>query len=104
MKGYAEHDWRALAAPGQVAAIYMGKKASRFVQGRLMMHGAAPNTAVTVIENASRPDQRVLECRLSTLADDITAAKMSGPALILYGLLPRAAVALSDDLNEEIAL
>lgn len=104
MKGYAEHDWRALAAPGQVAAIYMGKKASRFVQGRLMMHGAAPNTPVTVIENASRANQRVLESRLSTLPDDISSADMTGPALILFGLAPRAARAAARDLKEEIAL
>ncbi|NNL18401.1 MAG: uroporphyrinogen-III C-methyltransferase [Boseongicola sp.] len=104
MKGYAEHDWRALAAPGQVAAIYMGKKASRFVQGRLIMHGAASDTPVTVIENASRPDQRVLECRLSTFSEDIAAAQMQGPALILFGLAPRAALAVSEEIQEEIAL
>lgn len=104
MKGYAEHDWRALAAPGQVAAIYMGKKASRFVQGRLIMHGAASDTSVTVIENASRPDQRVIESRLSSLPDDIAAAGITGPALILYGLAPRAALAVSDEFHEEIAL
>ena len=104
MKGYAEQDWRTLAAPGQVAAIYMGKKASRFVQGRLMMHGGSPETPVTVIENASRPDQRVLESSLATLPDDIAAAEMNGPALILYGLKPRASEAALNTLKEEIAL
>ena len=104
MKGYAEQDWRTLAAPGQVAAIYMGKKASRFVQGRLMMHGGSPETPVTVIENASRPDQRVLESSLATLPDDILAAEMNGPALILYGLKPRASEAALNTLKEEIAL
>jgi uroporphyrin-III C-methyltransferase len=39
-----------------VAAIYMGKKSARFLQGRLMMHGAAPDTPVTIVENASRAD------------------------------------------------
>ena len=33
---------RACPQPGQVAAIYMGKKAARFIQGRLIMHGALP--------------------------------------------------------------
>jgi uroporphyrin-III C-methyltransferase len=59
MHGFADQDWRGLARPGAVAAIYMGKTASRFVQGRLMMHGAAPDTPVTLVENASRHDQRV---------------------------------------------
>ncbi|HCT32995.1 MAG TPA: uroporphyrinogen-III C-methyltransferase, partial [Sulfitobacter sp.] len=30
MKGFADHDWAALARPGEVAAIYMGKKSARF--------------------------------------------------------------------------
>lgn len=104
MKGYAEHDWRALARPGEVAAIYMGKKSARFVQGRLMMHGADPDTPVSIIENASRPDQRTLATRLGKLAEDIGAAALSGPALILFGLAPRAAAEALTELTEEIAL
>ena len=64
MTGFADHDWRALARPGEVAAIYMGKKSARFIQGRLIMHGADRATPVTVIENASLPDQRVLSTTL----------------------------------------
>ncbi|MGI9369283.1 MAG: uroporphyrinogen-III C-methyltransferase, partial [Ruegeria sp.] len=37
MKGFADHEWAALARPGEVAAIYMGKKSARFIQGRLIM-------------------------------------------------------------------
>ena len=95
MKGFADHDWAALARPGEVAAIYMGKKSARFVQGRLMMHGADPATPVTVVENASRPDQRILETSLSRLEPDLTSAAMTGPALVLYGLAPRAAADLA---------
>ena len=105
MKGYAEQDWSALAAPGQVAAIYMGKKASRFVQGRLMMHGGAPDTPVSVIENASRKDQRTIASTLATMADDIAGAALSGPALILYGLAPRSAEAALESISkQEVAL
>ena len=43
--GFAEHDWRELARPGSTAAIYMGVKASTFLRGRLLMHGAAADTA-----------------------------------------------------------
>ncbi|SPH20962.1 Siroheme synthase [Ascidiaceihabitans donghaensis] len=91
MQGFADHDWAALAKPDQVAAIYMGKKSARFVQGRLIMHGADQNTPVTVIENASRPDQRVLSTTLAHLPADLADAEMSGPALTFYGLAPRAA-------------
>ncbi|MGA0543291.1 uroporphyrinogen-III C-methyltransferase [Neotabrizicola sp. VNH66] len=89
MQGFAEQDWRGLARAGEVAAIYMGKKSARFIQGRLMMHGADGATPVTVVENVSRADQRVIGCQLSTLPSAIAA--VDGPAVILYGLAPRAA-------------
>ena len=82
----------------------MGKKSARFVQGRLMMHGADRTTPVTVIENASRPDQRVLETSLAHMADDLSRANMSGPALTLYGLAPRAAALAAQNIPlEEMA-
>jgi uroporphyrin-III C-methyltransferase len=97
--GYADQDWRGLAAPGTVAAIYMGKKSARFLQGRLMMHGADPATPVTLVENVSRPDQRIVAATLATLP---AAADLSGPAVILYGLAPReAALALPSFASHE---
>ncbi|SEP00649.1 uroporphyrinogen-III C-methyltransferase [Salinihabitans flavidus] len=101
MQGFADHDWHALARPGEVAAIYMGKSAARFLQGRLLMHGAAPDTPVTVIENASRPDQRVIATTLSALPADLARARPAGPALTFLGLRPRAAAAALDDMTEE---
>ena len=102
-KGYADHDWRALAQGGQVAAIYMGKKSARFIQGRLLMHGADPMTPVTVIENVSREDQRVIATTLGELEPTITNAGLTGPALTFLGLAPRAALAAAQthDLTRE---
>jgi uroporphyrin-III C-methyltransferase/precorrin-2 dehydrogenase/sirohydrochlorin ferrochelatase len=98
MQGFADHDWTALARPNEVAAIYMGKKSARFVQGRLLMHGADRATPVTIVENASRPDQRVLATTLARLPDDLAAADMSGPALTFLGLAPRDALAATPEL------
>lgn len=103
MQGYAEQDWRALARTGEVAAIYMGKKAARFVQGRLLMHGAAADTDVTIIENASQPNQRIFASSLATLPQTLSQADVTGPALILYGLAPRAAQAVAKTLKKEQA-
>ncbi|GHE05722.1 uroporphyrin-III C-methyltransferase [Defluviimonas sp. 20V17] len=94
-KGFADQDWRALAAPGAIAAIYMGKRAARFIQGRLMMHGAAPTTPVTLVENASRADERVLPATLATLPE--AAAGLDGPAILMLGLAPRAARATAKE-------
>lgn len=99
--GFAEHDWRSLARAGAVSAIYMGKKSARFLQGRLLMHGASPATPVSVIENASRPEQRILATSLAALADDLSEAALAGPAVILIGLAPRAA---ESAMQKDIAL
>jgi uroporphyrin-III C-methyltransferase/precorrin-2 dehydrogenase/sirohydrochlorin ferrochelatase len=99
MKGFADHDWSALARPGEVAAIYMGKKSARFIQGRLIMHGADRHTPVTVIENASRPEQRILATTLDALPAAVAAAEMAGPALTFYGLAPRDAALARPDLD-----
>lgn len=98
MEGFAEQDWRGMARAGEVAAIYMGKKSARFLQGRLMMHGAAPETPVTLVENVSRPDQRILAATLATLPE--AAQSLEGPAVILYGLAPRRAASALPALKE----
>ena len=92
-KGYADHDWKALAQPGEVAAIYMGKKSARFIQGRLLMHGADPATSVTIIENVSRADQQIIATTLAELEPTLTQANLTGPAITFYGLAPRNAAA-----------
>lgn len=98
MGGFAEQDWRGMARAGEVVAIYMGKKSARFIQGRLMMHGAPPDTAVTLVENVSRHDERIIAATLATLPESI--ALLEGPAVILYGLAPRRASAALTKLKE----
>lgn len=52
-----------------------------------MMHGAAADTPVTLVENVSRADQRIHAATLANLPD--AAALCDGPAIILFGLAPR---------------
>jgi siroheme synthase len=101
MAGFAEQDWRGMARKGEVAAIYMGKASARFLQGRLMMHGAAADTPVTIVENASRMDERTVATTLAGLPD--TLSDIAGPAVLLYGLAPRRAAAALSRLKEAYA-
>ena len=94
--GFAEHDWRALAAPGATACVYMGVRAARFLQGRLMIHGAHTDLPLTVIENASRADEKIVTTTLADLPDAISRAGIRGPAIIFIGLSPRAAIGMID--------
>ena len=101
--GFAEHDWRALANPGTGAAIYMGIRAASFLRGRLMMHGANGETPVTIVENASRPDQKTVSTTLLGMPEAIRAAGIKGPAVILYGMAPRKAEALAARIEPDFA-
>lgn len=103
VKGFAEQDWRALAKPGQVAAIYMGARGARFLQGRLMMHGIAPDTAITAVENASRVDARVIASSIAHLPKDLEDAAPDGPVILMLGLSPRDAAVQRPALQEEFA-
>ena len=90
-KGFAEQDWAGLARPGGRAAVYMGVGAARFIQGRLMLHGAETDRPVTVVENASRPEQIITYTTLQNLPDDIIEAGIKGPAILLIGYAKRSA-------------
>ncbi len=89
--GFAEHDWRTLAKPGAVAAVYMGVRAARFLQGRLLLHGAEAARPVTIVENASRAEERRVAATLGSLPEAIDAAGIKGPAILFVGLAPGAA-------------
>jgi uroporphyrin-III C-methyltransferase len=96
--GFADHDWAGIARPDEVAAIYMGKKSARFIQGRLLMHGAAPATPISIVANVSRPDQQIIGTCLADLPAAVATA--AGPAILLVGLAPRAAALSLSQLQE----
>ncbi len=85
-EGLAEHDWKRLAASPAGIAVYMGVEAATFVQGRLMLHGADRAQPVCIVENASRPDQKIVSGRLDELSALIKTSAVTGPAVILIGL------------------
>lgn len=89
--GFAELDWAALAKPNARASIYMGLRAARFIQGRLLLHGADPSHPITVVENASRPDELHLSTSVATLADDLSNSAIKGPAVLMLGYADRRA-------------
>lgn len=103
-KGFAEHDWRALARSDAAFAVYMGVRAGRFLQGRLLLHGAAHETPVTVVENASRLDERIVSATLGTMDTALQAAGIQGPAIIFVGLAPTAAAAAAPAVPERCAV
>ena len=78
-------DWDALARLGHTVAVYMGVALARRVAERLIAGGRAASTPVAVIENGTLPDERVVRSTLGTLADDVAAAGLEGPAVLMIG-------------------
>ncbi|QKG72190.1 uroporphyrinogen-III C-methyltransferase [Erythrobacter mangrovi] len=78
-------DWKALADPEAMLAIYMGKAAARALSAGLIDAGLAPSTPVAVIENASLPQERHFIGTLGLLPLLARTALKGGPALILVG-------------------
>jgi uroporphyrin-III C-methyltransferase/precorrin-2 dehydrogenase/sirohydrochlorin ferrochelatase len=102
--GFAEHDWKGLAQPGAAAAIYMGVRAARFIQGRLMIHGATPDTPITAIENISRSDQKIVSATVATMIDVFEAAGIKGPAILFLGLSRRKTIQHVGEITNEEAV
>ena len=79
-------DWAALARPGHAFAIYMGVRSAPAIVARLLTEGAAPGLPVIVVENGTRPDERVLQTTLDGLPDALSRHGVKGPAVIFVGL------------------
>ncbi|WP_340118465.1 siroheme synthase CysG [Pelagibius sp. 7325] len=96
--GEPDLDWASLASGKQTLAVYMGVSTAATVAARLIEHGLAAGTPVAVIENGTRPEQRVVTARLETLGERLNAEGIAGPALIVIGEVARQA--LEADLAE----
>ena len=84
--GLPEHDWKALARPGQTIAIYMGVGSAGHIQARLLNAGIDAATPVTIVENGTLAGERVFETRIDDLMATVRSNSIAGPAIIYIGL------------------
>ena len=84
-KGLSEQNWAGLAGTGRTLVIYMGVSTAGAIADKLMADGLAPDMPVAVIENAARPEMRVLRGLLAGLPDLVAAERVTSPALIVIG-------------------
>jgi uroporphyrin-III C-methyltransferase len=84
-KGLSEQDWAGLAGKGRTLVSYMGVKTAPQIAEKLMADGLAPDMPLAIIENAARPEMRVLRGVLAGLPDLVTNARVVSPALIVIG-------------------
>ncbi len=63
----------------------MGLMKSAHIQQRLLDAGRAADTPVAVLENGTRPEQRVITGTLDQLAQLIESQQVQSPALLVIG-------------------
>jgi uroporphyrin-III C-methyltransferase/precorrin-2 dehydrogenase/sirohydrochlorin ferrochelatase len=78
-------DWFALARPNQTVVVYMGVAHATTIADRLIAAGRSPETPVAVVENGTRPDQKVAHGRLQDLGLIVAAEEFTGPAVLIIG-------------------
>jgi uroporphyrin-III C-methyltransferase len=88
-----EDGWSGCADDETTLALYMGRDAAGPVADRLIAEGRSPQTPALAVENAGRPQARLLSATLATLAEVIAAAAPTGPVLIVIGSVAAAAQA-----------
>ena len=78
-------DWAALAQEHQTLAVYMGVGELATLQEGLLAHGRGPATPFALVENGSRPEQRVVTGTLALLHQLAQLHAVRSPALLILG-------------------
>ena len=92
--GRLSAEWVSLLQPGQTVVIYMGLAYLAELTSDFIAHGADPTLPVAIIENGTRPNQKVATGTLADIAEVAKASEITGPALIIIG----SVVSLRDKL------
>lgn len=88
-RGEPQLDAAALAAVNQTLVFYMGLSWSASISAQLQAQGRDTATPVAIIENGTRPDQRVLITTLGGLAETVAQEKPVSPSLLVVGEVVR---------------
>jgi uroporphyrin-III C-methyltransferase / precorrin-2 dehydrogenase / sirohydrochlorin ferrochelatase len=75
--------------------VYMGVAELAELRMRLIEHGRAPSTPFALIENGSRPEQRVITGTLADLAERAASHAVRSPALLILGEVAALASSLA---------
>lgn len=88
-------DWPALAQERQTLAVYMGTSELATIQQQLLIHGRAATTPFALVENGSRPEQRIVVGTLANVVERAQASNVRSPALLIIGEVAALATSLA---------
>ncbi|HWH06297.1 MAG TPA: uroporphyrinogen-III C-methyltransferase, partial [Gaiellaceae bacterium] len=87
-------DW-APAIAADTVVLLMGVATLRRAAATLVREGKAPDTPAAVVQDASRPGQRVVRATLATIADAAQQAGIRSPAIAVIGPTAELGLALA---------
>ncbi len=90
-------DWTALIQPRQTVVIFMGLGKLDALMKEFVASGGDPKLPAAVIDNGTRPNQRVVTGTVANLAGLAAKAELHGPAITILGTV----VSLRDKLVPE---
>lgn len=93
--GARNEEWPKLVRPGQTVVVYMGLSGIHEWRDSLDANNVDLQTPVAVIDNGTRPNQRVVTGTVATIADAVKAANLRGPSIGILG----SVVSLRDQFN-----
>jgi uroporphyrin-III C-methyltransferase/precorrin-2 dehydrogenase/sirohydrochlorin ferrochelatase len=81
----------ALNADGETLAIYMGVAEAEPLRDRLLADGWRADTPFAIVENGTRPEQRVVLGTLADLVERVQTHRVHAPALLIVGAVAELA-------------
>lgn len=81
----SEGDADALTAHGETLSVYMGVAEAEPLRERLLAEGWPAATPFAIVENGTRPEQRVVLGTLAELVERVQMHRVHAPALLIVG-------------------
>ena len=78
-------DWKSIADPAAMTAVYMPKRTLAELSAAAMAHGLDPATPAVAMANVTRPDEAIVVGTLADIATRVGEAASDGPVLVLIG-------------------
>lgn len=87
--GRSAADWEALAKLGQPILLYMPMAQLAEIAASLQQGGLSPDTPAALIQSATTGEEKVVESRLDSLADDAVRHGVGSPSIVVIGAIAR---------------
>jgi uroporphyrin-III C-methyltransferase/precorrin-2 dehydrogenase/sirohydrochlorin ferrochelatase len=83
--GTADLDWPSLVRLRQTVVVYMGLNGLSDICRQMMLHGAAPDLPVAVVQDGTISTQRTVTGTLTNVTERVVQAGLQSPCLTIIG-------------------